>query len=128
MNTMKDRAVRSWPTQEQLLSWRLEDLGGRLEELTGRLPDDCMSETYDKGVYSRMANCEIDYTIPADLKTVEDVLTAIERTRDKLWCLQCDECAARQAAEAAKTDALPGQIVIFGFANPAAEESVRMAS
>ena len=128
MKTKESRAVRSWPTQEQLLSWRIEDLEGRLKELRDRLPDSCMDEGYDRVFYSQMANCEIDYAVPADLGTVEDVLTAIERTKDKLWCLEGDERAAAQAAEKASANMIPGQIVIFGFASPATQEPQRLAS
>lgn len=124
MKTKESRAVRSWPTQEQLLIWRIEDLEGRLEELRERLPDSCMDEGYDRAFCSQMANCEIDYAVPADLSTVEDVLTAIARTKDKLWCLQCDARAAEQAS----ADMIPGQIVIFGFASPATQEPQRLAS
>ena len=128
MKTKESRAVQSWPTLEELLSWRIEDLEGRLEELRERLPDSCMDEGYDRAFYSQMANCEIDYAVPADLSTVEDVLTAIERTKDMLWCLQCDARAAGQAAEQASADMIPGQIFIFGFASPATQEPQRLAS
>lgn len=128
MKTKESRAVRSWPTQEQLLIWRIEDLEGRLEELRERLPDSCMDEGYDRAFCSQMANCEIDYAVPADLSTIEDVLTAIARTKDKLWCLACDERAAALAAEQASADMIPAQIVIIGFANPAAQEPQRLAS
>ena len=128
MKTKESRAVRSWPMQKQLLSWRIEALEGRLEELREHLPDSCMDEGYDRAFCSQMANCEIDYAVPADLSTVEDVLTAIARTKDKLWCLQCDARAAEQAAEQASADMIPGQIVIFGFASPATQEPQRLAS
>lgn len=128
MKTRENRAVRSWPTQEQQLSWRIEDLEGRLEELREHLPNSCMDEEFDSAFYSQMANCEIDYAVPADLSNVEDVLTAIERTKDELWCLRCDARAAERAAEKASTDMIPGQIIIIGFASPAAQEPQRLAS
>ena len=128
MKTIESRAVRSWPTQEQLLSWRIEDLEDRLEELREHLPDNCMDEGFDRAFYLQMANCEIDCAVPANLSTVEDVLTAIERMKDKLWCLQCDARAAEWAAEKANAGMIPGQIVIFGFASPTAQEPQRLAS
>lgn len=126
MNERKDRAVRSWPTQEQLLAWRIEDLEGRLCELTGRLPNDRMDEKFDRRFYSRLADPELDCRIPAQLYTVEDVLTAIARAKDRLWSMRCDARAAQKAAE--KRDQLPGQIVLFGFAAPAERLAERLAS
>lgn len=128
MKTKESRAARSWPAQEELLARRLEDLNGRLSELADSMPISCMDEGYDRAFCSQMANGEIDYAVPADLKTVEDVLTAIARTKDKLWCLRCDARAAAQAAEKVSADMIPGQIVIFGFASPAAQEPQRLAS
>lgn len=118
----------SWPTQEQLLTWRIEDLQGQLETLQERLPSSCMDQFFDRRFYSKMSNEEIDYTIPAQLTTIEDVLTGIRRAKAKLWDLQCDQRTAALAMEREQNEMIPGQIVIIGFADALHAEALKRAS
>ncbi len=98
---------------EEYLAQRLEDLNGRLAELTGRLPESRMDERYDRRFYARLTKDAADAAIPAHLFTVEDVLTAIDRTRERLSALRRErELAAQRGA-----GAIPGQLVFAGFAD-----------
>ena len=66
-----DIVDRSWPTQEQLLTWRIEDLQGQLEILQERLPSSCMDQFFDRRFYSKMSNEEIDYMVRGGTLTIE---------------------------------------------------------
>ena len=98
--------------EREALTERLEDLNGRLEELTERLTQDMLSPDYDRLFYATLTKRETDVVLPSDLNTVEDVLSAIERTKARLWDVECE---ARQAERAKLEAALPGQVVILGF-------------
>lgn len=74
-----------------------------------------------------MADCELDLAIPADLETIQDVLTAIRRTKDLLWNVQCEQKALLQA-ETEKQKEVPGQIVFIGFADAFAQRPALLAS
>ena len=99
-------------SEERLLQ-RLEDLDGRLAELRERLPQSCMDERYDRRFYARLTNEATDAAIPAHLFTVEDVLTAIERAKERLDALRLERARAAQRT----ADVLPGQLVFAGFAD-----------
>ena len=99
-------------SEERLLQ-RLEDLNGRLAELRERLPQSCMDERYDRRFYARLTNEATDAAIPAHLFTVEDVLTAIERAKERLDALRLERARAAQRT----ADVLPGQLVFAGFAD-----------
>ena len=99
-------------SEERLLQ-RLEDLDGRLAELRERLPQSCMDERYDRRFYARLTNEATDAAIPAHLFTVEDVLTAIERAKERLDAL----CLERAHAAQRTADVLPGQLVFAGLAD-----------
>ncbi|MBR0312088.1 MAG: hypothetical protein IJQ98_06840 [Oscillospiraceae bacterium] len=99
-------------SEERLLQ-RLEDLDGRLAELRERLPQSCMDERYDRRFYARLTNEATDAAIPAHLFTVEDVLTAIERAKERLDALRLERAHAAQRT----ADVLPGQLVFAGFAD-----------
>ena len=99
-------------SEERLLQ-RLEDLNGRLAELRERLPQSCMDERYDRRFYARLTNEATDAVIPAHLFTVEDVLTAIERAKERLEALRLERACATQSA----ADVIPGQMVFAGFAD-----------
>ena len=99
-------------SEERLLQ-RLEDLDGRLAELRERLPQSCMDERYDRRFYARLTNEATDAAIPAHLFTVEDVLTAIERAKERLEALRLERAHAAQRT----ADVLPGQLVFAGFAD-----------
>ena len=99
-------------SEERLLQ-RLEDLNGRLAELRERLPQSCMDERYDRRFYARLTNEATDAAIPAHLFTVEDVLTAIERAKERLEALRLERAHAAQRT----ADVLPGQLVFAGFAD-----------
>ena len=99
-------------SEERLLQ-RLEDLDGRLAELRERLPQSCMDEQYDRRFYARLTNEATDAAIPAHLFTVEDVLTAIERAKERLDALRLERARAAQRT----ADVLPGQLVFAGFAD-----------
>jgi len=99
-------------SEERLLQ-RLEDLNGRLAELRERLPQSCMDERYDRRFYARLTNEATDAVIPAHLFTVEDVLTAIERAKERLEALRLERARAAKSA----ADAIPGQLVFAGFAD-----------
>jgi len=128
MTNSKSRAELGWPTREESLTWRIEDLEGRLCELTENLPDNCMDEMFDRHFTSKLTSEQLDYTIPERLYTVEDVLSAIDRAKDKLWCFQCEQREARLAKERQAADMIPGQIVLIGFADPAGYVPERLAS
>ena len=100
-------------SEERLLQ-RLEDLNGRLAELRERLPQSCMDERYDRRFYARLTNEATDAVIPAHLFTVEDVLTAIERAKERLEALRLERARAEERPAA---DAIPGQLVFAGFAD-----------
>ena len=99
-------------SEERLLQ-RLEDLNGRLAELRERLPQSCMDERYDRRFYARLTNEATDAVIPAHLFTVEDVLTAIKRAKERLDALRLERARAAQSA----ADVIPGQMVFAGFAD-----------
>lgn len=98
---------------EERLMQRLEDLDGRLAELMGRLPNSRMDGRYDRRFYARLTREAVDAVIPAQLHTVEDVLTAIERVRDRLHDVRAEKALFRAHADA---DVIPGQLVLAGFA------------
>ncbi len=100
-------------SEERLLQ-RLEDLNGRLAELRERLPQSCMDERYDRRFYARLTNEATDAVIPAHLFTVEDVLTAIRRAKERLDVLRLERACAEERLAA---DAIPGQLVFAGFAD-----------
>lgn len=70
---------RSYPSYEEQLRWRLEDLEARLEELNaGRV-----------GFTDTSADCcrskeDLAYTLPEELFHAYDVLAAMEMVREKL--------------------------------------------
>ncbi len=99
-------------SEERLLQ-RLEDLNGRLAELNERLPQSCMDERYDRRFYARLTNEATDAVIPAHLFTIEDVLTAIKRAKERLEMLRLERARAEERPAA---DAIPGQLVLAGFA------------
>ncbi len=99
-------------SEERLLQ-RLEDLNGRLAELNERLPQSCMDERYDRRFYARLTNEATDAVIPAHLFTIEDVLTAIKRAKERLEMLRLERARAEERLAA---DAIPGQLVLAGFA------------
>ncbi|MBE6910187.1 MAG: hypothetical protein E7474_11545 [Ruminococcaceae bacterium] len=107
-------------SEERLLQ-RLEDLNGRLAELRERLPQSCMDERYDRRFYARLTNEATDAVIPAHLFTVEDVLTAIKRAKERLDELRLERARAEERLAA---DAIPGQLVFAGFA----DEPLKLAS
>ena len=107
-------------SEERLLQ-RLEDLYGRLEELRERLPQSCLDEAYDRHFYARLTKEATDTVIPAHLFTVEDVLTAIGRAKDRLDELRREQqLAAREFA----SGMIPGQLMLSGFAG----DELRLAS
>lgn len=122
------RAVLSRPERERLLTRRLEDLDGRLQELAEKLPESRMDEKFDRRFYSKMADSGVDYAIPGDLSTIEDVLTAIARTKDKLWDLQCEERAAQRKLEQETAKIIPGQAIMIGFADDYGISAEKLAS
>jgi len=71
---------------------------------------------------------QLDYTIPECLYTVEDVLSAIDRAKDKLWCFQCEQREAQLAEARQAVDMIPGQIVLIGFVDPVSYVPERLAS
>ncbi|MBQ9648077.1 MAG: hypothetical protein IJV43_06960 [Oscillospiraceae bacterium] len=99
-------------SEERLLQ-RLEDLNGRLAELAGRLPQSRMDEQYDRRFYARLTGEAAEAVIPAHLYTIEDVLTAIERAKAKLDDLRRER---QLAAEQLAAEAIPGQLMLAGFA------------
>ena len=101
-------------SEERLLQ-RLEDLDGRLAELSEGMPQSCMDERYDRRFYGRLTNETVDAVIPAHLFTIEDVLTAIKRTKAALSALRCRQ---QSAAERLAAEAIPGQLVFAGFSCP----------
>ena len=120
------RESKNWTTREQALAWRIEDLNGRLRELSERLPSDRMDEKYDRRFSAKLTGEQLDHTIPAQLYTVEDVLHAIRRAEDRLWCLRCDR---REMWDHEKREAvIPGQIVMIGFLDPAGILPEKIAS
>lgn len=127
MNQAENRMMETLLLQEGRLSLRLEDLEGRLQELTEHLPLERKSTSYDRLFCSEMADCELDLAIPADLETIQDVLTAIRRTKDLLWNVQCEQKALLQA-ETEKQKEVPGQIVFIGFADAFAQRPALLAS
>ena len=100
-------------SEERLLQ-RLEDLNGRLAELRERLPQSCMDERYDRRFCARLTNEATDAVIPAHLFTVEDVLTAIKRAKERLDALRLERARAEERLTA---DAIPGQLMFAGFAD-----------
>lgn len=127
MNQAENRMMETLLLQEERLSLRLEDLEGRLQDLTEHLPPERESSVYDRLFCSEMADCELDYAIPPDLETIRDMLTAIRRTKDLLWDVQCEQKALLQA-EAEKQREVPGQIVFIGFADAFAQRPALLAS
>lgn len=127
MNQAENRMMETLLLQEERLSLRLEDLEGRLQDLTEHFPPERKSPAYDRLFCSEMADCELDNAIPSDMKTIQDVLTAIRRTKDFLWNVQCEQKALLQA-ETEKQKEVPGQIVFIGFADAFAQRPALLAS
>ena len=91
---------------ELLLTSRLAELNDRLEELRGG---------DDRGFYATLAAAETDYVLPEHLPTVQDVLNAIRRAREKLNALR-DTLRIVTADDVT----IPGQLALDGFALPLA--------
>ena len=127
MNQTENRMMETLLLREERLSLRMEDLEGRLQELTEHLPLEMESPAYDCLFCSEMADCELDHAIPTDLETIQDVLTAIRRTKDLLWNVQCEQKALLQT-ETEKQKEVPGQIVFIGFADAFAQRPALLAS
>lgn len=126
MNYNGIRIDRDQMPQEEILMERLEDLRGRLQEFLEHVPDSCMSEKYDRRFYSKLTDNEIDYATASSLQTVEDVLTAIFRTEDKLWSLQCEYHETQRTEDVLNME-VPGQVVIIGFSDVFYEKTARLA-
>lgn len=128
MNQTENYSMENLLLREERLSLRMEDLEGRLQELTEHLPlETDSSSAYDHQFCSEMADCELDHAIPTDLETIQDVLSAIRRTKDLLWDVQCEQKALLQA-ESEKQKEVPGQIVFIGFADAFAQRPTLLAS
>lgn len=95
--------------QERLLTRRIEELNDRLEELNA--PNDPLRGDYDRSFYASCAAAETDYVLPEHLCTVQDVLAALRRAKDKLYDLRCE-----RRLQAARERVIPGQLAFAGFA------------
>jgi len=107
---------RNWSLEDafsprQRLVCRLEDLTGRLAELEEDLPQNRLDPMYDKLFYSAQPAGSVDRLCADNLYTVQDVLTAIDRTRERLRLMEPAE-----EARAAEPDMAAGQTVLAGFA------------
>ena len=126
MNYVDTYTTQGGTPQDEALFYRLEDLEGKLQELMERLPSN-MTDQYDRQFCSEMANCEIDGADASCLRTVEDVLVAISRTKDKLWSLECERLKNQRAEESPNME-VPGQVIFIGFADVFCEKAVKLAS
>lgn len=98
---------------ERALTRRIDELTDRLEELC--LPNDPLRGDYDRGFYAALTPAETDYVLPEHLATVQDVLSALRRARARL-----DELRAALYPAREKGGAIPGQLILSGFALPLA--------
>ena len=112
--------------RDEVLFYRLEDLEGKLQELMEHLQGS-MADRYDRQSCAETENCKIDRANASCMRTVEDVLVAISRTKDKLRSFECERIKSQSAEESLNME-VPGQAVIIGFADAFREETVKFAS